>query len=53
MLTTGDELLTDKQRTWRDMIRVASSFRPLPLLARPATRFRVRPRPSATLRHFT
>jgi hypothetical protein len=35
MLITGDELLTDKQRAWRDMKRISASFRPLPLQTRP------------------
>ena len=42
MLITGDELLTDKQRAWRDMKRISASFRPLPLQTRPPNKLQAR-----------
>lgn len=42
MLITGDELLTDKQRAWRDMARISRSFLPLPLQTRPNNKLQVR-----------
>lgn len=42
MLITGDELLTDKQRAWRDMKRISKSFRPVPLQTRPPNKLQAR-----------
>lgn len=53
MLITGDELLTDKQRAWRDMKRISASFRPLPLQTRPPNQLQAH-RPSiAVIAHYT
>ncbi len=46
MLITGEELLTDKQRTWRDMTRISRSFRPLALQTRPTTKLQARSLPT-------
>ena len=42
MLITGNEVLTDKQRAWRDMVRISRSLRPPPLQTRPPNKLQAR-----------
>ena len=42
MLVTGEALMTERQRNWRDIVRLSRAVRPVPRIRRPLQRFRVR-----------
>ncbi len=42
MLITGEALMTERQRNWRDIVRLSRAVRPVPRIRRPLQRFKVR-----------